>query len=67
MGLLPNLVVARPHIAAADFAGIIADANGSGFKRGGSCFWLESAMCFPSTIPNVHPYLTSMISFQKTL
>jgi len=38
MEWLPNLVVARPHIAAADFAGIVADANGSGFKEGEAVF-----------------------------
>ncbi|GJE86887.1 NAD(P)-dependent alcohol dehydrogenase [Phanerochaete sordida] len=34
MGLLPNFVARRPHVAEHDFAGVVVDANGSGLKEG---------------------------------
>ncbi|KAI0340529.1 NAD(P)-binding protein [Trametopsis cervina] len=34
MGLLPNFIAKRPHVAEHDLAGIVVDANGSGFQNG---------------------------------
>ena len=29
MGLLPNVIANRPHVAEHDFTGLVADSNGS--------------------------------------
>jgi len=49
MKLLPNLVVARPSIVGADFAGVVADANGTNFQVGEAVFgWNPMAFLSPS-------------------
>lgn len=34
MGLVPNLLLKRPHVAEIDFTGIVVDANGTKFENG---------------------------------
>ena len=34
MGLLPNFIARRPHVAEHDFAGVVVDANGTEFENG---------------------------------
>jgi NADPH:quinone reductase-like Zn-dependent oxidoreductase len=34
MGLLPNFITKRPHVAEHDFAGIVINGNGTRFKNG---------------------------------
>ena len=34
MGMLPNILARRPHVAEQDFAGVVVDANGTEFENG---------------------------------
>lgn len=42
MGLLPNFIVKRPHVAENDFAGVVVDANGTEFENGQEVYGLVS-------------------------
>ena len=34
MGMLPNFIAKRPHVAEHDFAGVVVDANGTDLQNG---------------------------------
>jgi hypothetical protein len=54
MLLLPNFLAKRPAVAEHDFAGVIADANGSEFINGEPVFgFVSRSVCHPtiSTTP----------------
>ena len=38
MGMLPNILARRPHVAEQDFAGVVVDANGTEFENGQEVF-----------------------------
>ncbi|KAI0818932.1 hypothetical protein BC629DRAFT_1278810 [Irpex lacteus] len=42
MGLLPNFIAKRPHVAEHDFAGIVVDGNGTEFQKGQEVYGLVS-------------------------
>ena len=50
MLLLPNFLAKRPVVAEHDFAGVIADANGSEFTNGEVVFgYVSRRACFLTT------------------
>lgn len=45
MGMLPNFIAKRPHVAEYDFAGVVVDANGTEFHEGQEVYgWIPICM-----------------------
>ena len=53
MGLMPNFLMKRPHVAEHDFTGIIADANGTEFTPGEAVWGFIPVGTFPR-VPVAH-------------
>ncbi|EKM55673.1 uncharacterized protein PHACADRAFT_195714 [Phanerochaete carnosa HHB-10118-sp] len=61
IGLLPNFVMRRPHVAEHDFAGVIVDANGTDLQKGQEVYgWIpiptqflsrQGALCEYARVP----------------
>lgn len=61
MGLLPNFIARRPHVAENDFAGVVVDANGTALQAGQEVYgWIplprqqsskQGALCEYTRVP----------------
>ena len=46
MGLMPNFIARRPHVAEHDFAGVVVDANGTALQNGQEVYgWIPVRAC----------------------